>query len=86
MAKPDYLKGMAQMTAGEELIWPGGTGTLHSQDSCSLKVRTIDEDKSDAQVYATVTSGAQYTNFVLGVGLVISLTAAGSVHPVRDGA
>lgn len=73
------------LAAGEEVEWTGGSGTLHSTGNCTLKVRTANQAKGE-EVSTTISVTAANTtqNFTLGTGLILSLSAAGSIHPVRD--
>jgi len=76
----DFVCGVTELSAGEEARWPGGEATLYSVSDCVLRVRH--PDVADAQDTQIRVSAGQFTNFKLGKGFVVSLSAAGSIHPI----
>ena len=79
----DFMRGLTEMAPGDEWTWGGGAGTLWAKAACTLTVRPPDEPMARETEIAVGDDGG-ICNFNLGVGFIVSVTAAGVVSPVRD--
>lgn len=77
----NLICGVTELSAGEEALWPGGEATLYSAGECVLRVRHQDSaDWHDTDIRVLATNPT--VNFRLGKGFMVSLSAAGSIHPI----
>lgn len=85
MAGIKYLYGLSKLTAADEFLWQGGSGSLFANGACTLKVRPQDVAAAE-NTEITVGNDGGLINFQLGKDFVISLSADGWISAFGDGA